>query len=128
MKNLVRPSFFRFFDLLLSSTNPGLRRSRWTFDNVDLTRERHSFQGPEHGLTIEIFTLTFAGKRGWKLMVTKEYWWAGEESKPLKTLRWARALGGQRTDLMAWLRTQETALENRSSAPRSSNREIGIRG
>ncbi len=126
MRNLVRPSFFRFFDLLLSATNPGLKHSRWTFDNVDLVRERHSFNGPEHGLTIEIFTLTRPGKKGWKLMVTKEYWWAGEESKPLKSLHWARAISGQRSDLMAWLRAQELALENRSGVPSSGGRASGV--
>jgi hypothetical protein len=44
-------------------------------------------------------------------MVTKEYWWVGEESKALKNLRWARATSGQRGDIMAWLRAQEEALD-----------------
>ncbi len=83
-------------------------------------RERHSFTGPKHGLTIEIITLTRSGRRGWSLMVTKEYWWAGAESKAFKNLRWARALGGQRSDLFAWLRAQEAALERSSTFPRAS--------
>jgi len=113
MKNLVRPSFFRFFELLLSTTNPGLKLTRWSFDGVDFIRERHSFHGPEHGLTIDIVTLTRAGKRGWKLMVTREYWWIGAQVKPLRTQHWARAIGGQRTEMMAWLRAQEHAFESR---------------
>lgn len=124
MKNLVRPSFFRFFDLLLSITNPGLKHSRWSFDGVELSRERHSFQGPEHGLTIEIFTLTRAGKRGWKLMVTKEYWWVGAENRPLKTLHWARAIGGQRAELMTWLRAQELAFDSRVPSAFSSIKKV----
>ena len=44
-------------------------------------------------------------------MVTKEYWWAGPDAKPFKNLRWARPLGGERSDLFAWLRAQESALE-----------------
>jgi hypothetical protein len=90
MKSFASPSFFRLLDLLLSTTNPGLKLSRWKFDGVEFERERHSVMGPKHGLAIEIFTLTHAGRRGWTLMVTKEYWWAGEESKALKNLRWAR--------------------------------------
>jgi len=123
MKSLARPSFFRFFDLLLSVSNPGLKRSHWTFADVAFTRERHSFHGPQHGLAIEIFTLTRAGKRGWTLMVAKEYWWAGEEAKALKSLRWARATAGQRADLMDWLKTQEAALESRTVTPSLGERD-----
>jgi hypothetical protein len=62
------------FDLLLSITNPGFKLARWTYDGVEFERERHSFTSPRHGLTIEIITLTRSGRRGWSLMVTKEYW------------------------------------------------------
>jgi hypothetical protein len=48
-------------------------------------------------------------------MVTKEYWWAGEESKALKNLRWARATSGQRSEIMAWLRAQAAALDRPSN-------------
>lgn len=115
MKSFARPSFFRLFDLLLSMSNPGLRLTHWTFDGVEFERERHSFSGPRHGLTIEICTLTRAGRRGWSLMVTKEYWWAGTESQAFKQLRWARPLTGQRSDVLAWLRTQEAALDRSPS-------------
>ena len=57
MKSLVRPSFFRVFDLLLSTSNPGLRRARWIHDGVEFERERLSFAGPSHGLTVDIVTL-----------------------------------------------------------------------
>jgi hypothetical protein len=43
MKNFTSPSFFRLFDLLMSTHNPGFRRSRWTLDGVACARERHSF-------------------------------------------------------------------------------------
>jgi hypothetical protein len=118
MKSLASPSFFRLFDLLVSHTNPGLKLSRWTFDGVEFERERHSFLGPKHGVAIEIFTLMRGGRRGWTLMVTKEYWWVGEESKALKNLRWARATSGQRSDIMAWLRAQEAALDRASNPAR----------
>ncbi len=110
MRSFGDPSFFRLFDLLISQTNRGLKRSHWTHDGVEFERERHSVTGPKHGLAIEIFTLTRPGRRGWSLMVTKEYWWVGEESKALKNLRWARPIGGQRGDILAWLRTQDAKL------------------
>ena len=114
MKNFAHPSFFRLFDLLLSLTNPGLKRSHWTHDGVQFERERHSVTGPRHGLAIEIFTLTRSGRRGWSLMVIKEYWWAGEESKALKNLRWARPTGGQRGDILSWLRAQDAKVGRQS--------------
>ena len=122
MKSFARPSFFRLFDLLLSTSNPGLKLTRWTHEGVEFERERHSFSGPKHGLTIEIITLTRTGRRGWSLMVTKEYWWAGAESRAFKNLRWARPLSGQRADLLAWLRAQEAALDRALTSPRASRR------
>jgi hypothetical protein len=124
MKSFASPSFFRLFDLLLSATNPGLKLTCWAYDGVAFERERHSFTGPKHAVTIEIFTLTRAGRRGWSLMVTKEYWWAGAESRAFKNLRWARPLSGQRGDLLNWLRTQEAALERSSSLRRASARIV----
>ncbi len=131
MKSLQRPSFFRMFDLLLSTSNPGFKLSHWTHDGVEFERERHSFSSPRHGLTIEIFTLTRGGRRGWSLMVTKEYWWVGSESKAFKNQRWARPLSGQRSDLFAWLRAQEAALERTSlsdQASRKADKRVSEKG
>lgn len=111
VRSLARPSFFRMFDLLVSTSNPGMKRTRWTHDRVEFERERHSFTSSRHGIVIEIFTLTRGGRHGWSLMVTKEYWWAGPEATPFKNLRWARPLSGERSDLFTWLRAQEAALE-----------------
>lgn len=111
VRSLARPSFFRMFDLLVSTSNPGMKRTRWTHDGVDFERERHSFTSSRHGIVIEIFTLTRGGRHGWSLMVTKEYWWAGPDATPFKNLRWARPLSGERSDLFTWLRAQEAALE-----------------
>ena len=49
MKTLAQPSFFRAFDLLLSTTNPGLKQAHWIHDGVEFERERHSFSGAKHG-------------------------------------------------------------------------------
>jgi hypothetical protein len=110
MKSFGDPSFFRLFDLLMSLTNRGLKRSHWRYDGVEFERERHSVATPRHGLAIEIFSLTRPGRRGWSLMVIKEYWWAGQDSKALKNLRWARPISGQRGDILSWLRAQEAKL------------------
>ena len=47
-------------------------------------------------------------------MVVKEYWWAGEESKAQKNLRWAKPTSGQRADILTWLRAQEAKIGRRS--------------
>ena len=120
MKNLARPSFFRMFDLLLSKTNGGLKQPRWTYDSVEFVHERHSFAGPRYSVTVSVFTLTRGGRRAWGLMITKEVWWVGEDSKPFKDLRWARHVSGQRNDMMSWLREQEQALERSFSMARSA--------
>jgi hypothetical protein len=125
MKSLARPSFFRMFDLMLATTNPGLKLMRWTHDGVELERERHSFTSARHGLIIEIVTLSRAGRRGWSLMVAKEYWWAGAGGKPFRNTRWARPLSGQRADLMAWLRAQEKLLERSSFLSHDARAAVG---
>lgn len=111
VKSLARPSFFRMFDLLVSTSNPGMKQTRWTHDDVEFERERHSFTSSRHGIVIEIFMLTRGGRHGWSLMVTKEYWWAGPDATPFKNLRWARPLSGERSDLFTWLRAQEADLD-----------------
>jgi hypothetical protein len=130
VKNFAQPSFFRLFDLLVSLTNRGLKRSHWTHDGVEFERERYTVMGPRHGLAIEIFSLTRAGRRGWSLTVVKEYWWAGEESKALKNLRWAKPISGQRTDILSWLRVQDAKIgrqsftEKNNAADTSSDEEL----
>jgi hypothetical protein len=111
MKTFASPSFFRAFDLLLSMTNPGQERSRWTFDAVEWERERHSFAGPNHRFAVEVFTLTHPGRDGWRLMVVKEFWWAGREKDALRSISWARPLGERTGNAIAWFRRQQAALE-----------------
>jgi hypothetical protein len=114
MKSLAHPSFFRVFDLLLGMTNPALKLSSWTHGGVAWERERHSFTGAKHCQTIEIVTISRTGKTGWSVMVVKEYWWAGKESKAVKALRWAKPIAGQRGDIMNWFRVQQAALDRQS--------------
>ena len=126
MKGLASPSFFRVFDLLLSTTNPRLKNTRWTHDGAEFENNRHSFSGPKHGLTIEIYTLTHTGRRGWSFMVTKEYWWTGPDKKALKNLRWARPLSGSRSDILNWMRAQERALDRAMPRFGSSIRDADV--
>lgn len=114
MKHLAIPSFFRFFDLLLAITNPALKLSRWSCESVEFTRERYNFTSSEHGFSCDIFKMTHAGRHGWRLMVVKEHWWIGEDAKIAKTTRWARPIRGKRSGMMAWLRSQEAALDRSS--------------
>ena len=41
MKTLASASFFRVFDLLLGTSNPGLRLDAWEIGDVRFEHERH---------------------------------------------------------------------------------------
>jgi hypothetical protein len=123
MKNFASPSFYRTFDLLLGTINPGAKLSYWTYSDVEWVRDRYSITGRTHGIIIEIFTLTRPGRRGWSVMVTKEHWWVGADSQPIKNSHWARPTSGRRSDIMEWFRDQELELERGSqSIPRATSR------
>jgi hypothetical protein len=119
MKSFASPSFFRLFDMLMSTTNPGLKHTRWSFDGVECEHERHSFTGRAHGFAVETFTLTRPGRRRWSLLVVKEFWWTGEGSDAARVTRWARPTGGPRTAIIDWLRAQESALARTDSGQRA---------
>jgi hypothetical protein len=112
MKSLASPSLFRAIDLLLARSNPSLKLSHWTYEDVDCERERHSFSGSSHGFAIEIATLTRPGRHGWKLMVVKEFWWAGNHGRELRNSHWAQLISGNRNDALAWLRDQAKLLDH----------------
>jgi hypothetical protein len=127
MKNFASPSFYRTFDLLLGTINPGAKLSYWTYDDVEWVRDRYSITGRTHGIIIEIFTLTRPGRRGWSVMVTKENWWAGTESEAIKSSRWARPTSGRRSDIMEWFREQELELDRSSQAiPRTASHSTTV--
>jgi hypothetical protein len=125
MKSFASPSFFRLFDLILSATNPGMKQSHWTIDGVDCECERHSFNGPRYGFAIEIFTLARPGKRGWSLMVVKEFWYAGKVKDAGRMPHWAKLTGGQRADVFAWFRSQEVTAEGRLTTGGPSAAALG---
>ncbi len=110
MKTFSSASFFRAFDLLVSTSNPGLKQDRWKVDDVHFTRERHSFSGGSHCFAIEIFFLARPGRHSWELMVAKENWWKAGETRVVKAFCWSQRTGGDSKSILAWLRTQEKAL------------------
>ncbi len=122
MKSFSDASFFRVFELMVAASNPGLKMSHWTIDNVSVERDRHSFSGRTYGFAIEVFTLSRSDRRSWRLIVTnwrlivtKEYWWNGSQDRPLRTVRWGRVTSGSRTEALAWFRATGKTLEQ--SAP-----------
>ena len=108
MKSLSSPSFFRVFDLLVGTSNPGLKLDHWTIDDVRCTRERHSFVGVTHSYSIDVVSLTRTGR--WQLLVAKEYWWTGDHKRSIKMPRWCQPTAGSRREIMTWLRTREAEL------------------
>lgn len=118
MKSFASPSFFRLFGMLMSASNPGFKQTRWSFDGVDCEHERHSFTGRAHGFAVETFTLTRPGRRGWSLLVVKEFWWVGEASDAARITQWARPTSGRRSDIIGWLRAQETGFARIESGQR----------
>jgi hypothetical protein len=100
------------FDLLIGTSNPGMKLDAWEVGGVQFERSRHSFSSRSHSFSVDIFMLTRPGIRGWQLLVTKEYWWAGRHKRPIKTQRWSQPIGGSRRDIMTWLREREQALES----------------
>jgi hypothetical protein len=111
MKSFASPSLFRVVDLLLAKSNPHLKLSKWKHEELDCERERHSFNGSNHSFAIEVTRLTRPGRHGWSLMVVKEFWWAGNQGRELRSSHWAQLMSGSRNDALAWLREQERSLE-----------------
>jgi len=111
VKTLASRSFFHTFDLLLAAANPSLTLSSWSQDGVACARERHSFAGGTHSFAVEVVIMTRPGREGWTLMVVKEFWWAGNRDKELRSTRWAQLLSGRRGDAIGWMRKQQERLD-----------------
>lgn len=114
MKSLSGNSFFRLFDMLTATSNPGLKLDRWAVDDVRIERERHSFSGRTHCFAIDVFMLSRPGRRSWTLMVAKEFWWDGGHKRAIKMQGWSRSIDGSRREIMAWVRGQEIDLQRQT--------------
>jgi len=124
VKTLASRSFFRTFDLLLAAANPSLTLSCWSHDGVACERERHSFSGGRHGFAVEVVTMTWPGRQGWTLMVVKEFWWAGNREKELRSTRWAQLLSGRREDAIAWMRKQGERFDREPEPSTAARRSL----
>ena len=114
MKTLSSSAFFRTFDLLVGISNPGLKLDAWEIAGVQVERGRHSYGSQTYSFAVDVFVLTRAGKRGWQLLVTKQYWWDGGRKRAIKAQAWSQVLAGSRREIMAWLREREQMLEPES--------------
>jgi len=114
MKTLSSRSFFRTFDLLIGTSNPGLKLDAWEVAGVQFERGRHSYGSPSYSFAVDIFVMTRLGRRGWGLLVAKEYWWEGGHKRAIKTQQWSQVIAGSRRDIMTWLHEREQILERRS--------------
>jgi hypothetical protein len=117
MKNLTSPSFMRTFDLIIGLGNPGLKATHWNHDGVGWSRHRYSVSSEGHGFVIEIVMASRPGRGGWSLMMTREHWWVGDETKAVKSVRWARPVHGRRNDIIDWFRQHELAIDRSSRSP-----------
>jgi hypothetical protein len=104
------PAFFRIVDRLLGAGTSRTPRTQWSVDGVEWQRERHSYSGASHGFTIEVTTGVRAAASGWTLRVVKEYWRDGK-GESTRDLQWALIEGGNRVEVVAWLKRQERSFE-----------------
>jgi len=111
MRTLSDSSFFRVFDLLVGTSNPGQKSQNWTIDGVQFECERHTFGGRTHSYAIDVFAISHTGRRRWSLTVVKETWWDGSRTRTIKTQSWSKLIEGSRGDIINWLRAQEHAME-----------------
>jgi hypothetical protein len=107
MRRLGDASFFRLFDRIVSSKNPGHKLDSFVVDGVTWLHERHGFSGQAYSFSLEVFTGSCAGRQSWGLTVVKEYWWKGDRSKIAKNTQWAVLDSGRRADVIAWFQKQE---------------------
>jgi len=118
MKTLSGSSFFRTFDLLIGTSNPGLKLDAWEVAGVQFERGRHSYGSHSYSFAVDVFVLTRPGKRGWQLLVAKQYWWDGGRKRAIKTQAWSQPLVGSQREIMAWFREREQMLERRAPVDR----------
>lgn len=107
MRSLGDPAFFRVFDAMVADARPqsATRRPTWSHAGIDWAFERLSRQGVDVSFAIETYILRGGARTSWRMIVAREYWWAGDEA--LRESRWAKMLDGPRVDAMEWLRAQE---------------------
>ncbi len=99
--------FFNLFALIVSTTNPDRACHAWQVGPVAWTRQRSSLNGPHYSFQIEIHTLVRSGRRGWRIVVAHETWWADGKRDPFRNGQWVHVSQGARKDVERWFAEQE---------------------
>jgi hypothetical protein len=107
MKTLAGHALFRLFDRVIRPANYLDGAPTWSKDGVDWSHVRHSFRGVNYGFSVDVFTGTRPGKKGWTVMLVREGWWTGPRPDPIRTPQWANLIAGNRADALAWFQSQE---------------------
>ncbi|MGH6877146.1 MAG: hypothetical protein ACREHV_07165 [Rhizomicrobium sp.] len=113
MKSFADNSFFLLFDEILSRDKPKESPGRWAAGGVTWQYGRHGYESADYGFAVETYEVTSAAK-GWTLLVVKEHWWAGRNGETIRSARWAKPLRGNRTAIIAWLRSRQRDMEGKS--------------
>lgn len=111
MKRIGDPSFFRTTDRLFAAGTSRSPQAQGRIDEVQWTRERHSYTGIDHAFSLEVITVRSTEKPEWTLMIVKEFWWQPPSGEVFKSLQWAHVVAGRRADPVAWLKRQEQRLD-----------------
>ena len=114
MKSFADNSFFLLFEEILRRDKPKDTPGRWAVAGVKWHYERHSYESADYGFVVETYEAENTSKDGWALLVVKEHWWAGRHSNTVRSARWAKPLKGNRTAIMAWLKTRQREIDGRS--------------
>lgn len=112
MKGFASTSFFHVFNNIVRPTDPRSAAYNWTVDGVDWTHTRHASRNADYQFSIDVYLGRTPGKKGWRVMIVRESWWAGGKTDPVKNVQTAHFLSGDRKEALAWFRRQELQTRN----------------
>ena len=71
-------------------------------------KQRLSLENGDFALSLEVHRLSRnpAGVGGWVLLVAVEHWWDADRGS-IKSISWARVLGGNAKAVLAWMREKD---------------------
>jgi hypothetical protein len=118
MKSIHSKSFLDTWRLVYGETNPQQRNDRWRVDDVEWTRETHSYIGHDYSFRMDIHNLRrmHGNKVLWSLLVVQERWWNKQMTEAIRIFEWRRALAGKDRDILAWFTAQRDLLTGRHSS------------
>jgi len=108
MANLNSRSFFWQWQNLYAASNPGYLKNHWQVDDVDWTKEGHSYWGEQYSVQFEIHRLEYRPAKAaeWTLLVVVERWWGPDREKTIRDTSWCRAVNGRADRIQAWVKKQ----------------------